>query len=168
MNRIFFQLSPRQRVSPAQILTFKFVICVNAFPQSPHTYGRTWEWILSWFRRLAACVNAMKIKNERKIGYQSIFNFRFSFDGNKQIIDLLFWQIWHWYFRSAVWFRMCVNNDDFLANVFEHKVHVPSSPYINCSCCLNKNYNLKFIRDKLFNNKKKKKIALKRHKKYNK
>lgn len=40
-------------------LTFKFVICVNAFPQSPHTYGRNWEWIRSWLRRLAACVNAV-------------------------------------------------------------------------------------------------------------
>lgn len=75
--------------SLVQILTFKFVICVNAFPQSPHTYGRTWEWIRSWFRRLAACVNAMEIKNKRmkkKIGYQSIFNFRFFFQWIKLLI----------------------------------------------------------------------------------
>lgn len=30
---------------------------------------------------------------------------------------------------------MWVKSDDFRANVFEHNVHVPSSPYINCSCC---------------------------------
>lgn len=67
-------------------LTFKFVIWVKAFPQSPHTYGlsrefkrrlqkwhsilnnyedtyRTCEWIRSWFRRLAACVKARKRKS---------------------------------------------------------------------------------------------------------
>lgn len=39
------------------LLTFKLVICVNALPQSVHTYGRRFVWILSWFLRLAACVN---------------------------------------------------------------------------------------------------------------
>lgn len=49
---------------PLEQLTFKFVICVNAFPQSPHTYGRNWEWIRSWFRRLAAWVNAVNQNND--------------------------------------------------------------------------------------------------------
>lgn len=51
-----FEMSTDQNESK---LTFKLVICVNAFPQSPHTYGRTCEWIRSWFLKLAACVKAI-------------------------------------------------------------------------------------------------------------
>lgn len=55
-------------------LTFKFVIWVNAFPQSPHTYGRTCEWIRSWFRRLAACVKARRRKSMTIM--RGMWNFR--------------------------------------------------------------------------------------------
>lgn len=48
--------------------------------------------------------------------------------------NIPFWQYEQINFRSAVWFRICVNKDAFRANVLEHNVQVPSSPYINSFC----------------------------------
>lgn len=68
------------------------------------------------------------------------------FHWNVLKFGLLFWQVGQWYFLSAVWFRIWVKSDDFRANVFEHKVHVPSSPYISCSCCCKKKRRKKIIK----------------------
>lgn len=38
---------------------FKLVTWVNALPHSLHMYGLSFRWILSWFRKFAACVNPL-------------------------------------------------------------------------------------------------------------